>query len=51
MEIVGNFFNLLFLQINIISSDLNEFWNGHKIWKAEDLLFHLNTTFAGLRPI
>ena len=38
-------------QIDITSSDLNEFWIGQKFWKAEKLLLHLSTTFTGLRPI
>ena len=25
---------------------INEFWIGQKIWKAESLLLHLSTTFA-----
>ena len=31
----------------IPSSDLNEFWIGQKFWA---LLFHLSTTFMGLKP-
>ena len=38
----------VFFQIDITSSDLNEFWIGQKIWKAADLLFHLSTTFMGV---
>ena len=34
-------------QIDITSSDLNEFWIGQKIWKAESLLFHLSTLLWG----
>ena len=38
-------------QVDITSSDLNEFWIGQKILKAESLLLNLSTTLTGLRPI
>ena len=34
-------------QDEINSSELNGFWIGQKFWKAEIVLFHLNTTFTG----
>ena len=34
-----------FFQIDITSSDLDEFWIGQKILKAESLLLNLSTTF------
>ena len=40
-----------FFQVDITSSDLNEFWIGQKILKAETFLLNLIPTFMGLRPI
>ena len=37
----------IFFQVDITSSDLNEFWIGQKILKAESLLLNLSTTFTG----
>ena len=39
------------IQVDITSSDLNEFWIGQKILKAETFLLNLIPTFMGLRPI
>ena len=41
-------FFLIFFQVDITSSDLNEFWIGQNILKAESLLLDLSTTFMGL---
>ena len=41
-----NFFD--FFQIDITSSDLNEFWIGQKIWRATPVLFLLSTGFMGV---
>ena len=35
-------------QIDITSSDLNEFWIGQKIWRAAPVLFLLSTGFMGV---
>ena len=35
-------------QIDITSSDLNEFWIWQKFWRGESLLFDLSTTFMGV---
>ena len=40
---VGHFF-----QIDLTLSHLNEFWIGWKFWKAESILFRLDTTFPGV---
>ena len=44
-NIVSVFF---FFQIDITSPNLNKFWIGQKIWKAESLLFPLSTTFMAV---
>ena len=44
-DLGSDFLDRAFFQIDITSSDLNEFWIGQKIWKALALLFHLSTTF------
>ena len=38
----------IFFQVDITSSDLNEFLIGQKILEAECLLFNLSTTFMGV---
>ena len=56
MKNVGNFSSrkifflkhiFWFFQVDITSSDLNEFWIGQKILKAESILLNLSTTFMG----
>ena len=42
-----NFLTKIF-QIDITSSDLNEFWIGQKIWRATPVLFLLSTGFMGV---
>ena len=43
-----DYFFWFFFQLDITSSDLNEFWIGQKIVKAESLLLNLSTTLWGL---
>ena len=62
MKNVGEFFNsknifflekkvAKFFQVDITSSDLNEFLIGQKILEAETFLLNLSTTFKGFRTL
>ena len=50
-EKIMKIFSAKVFRVDITSSDLNEFWIGQKILKAESLLLNLSATFIGFETV